>query len=262
MSQIGQVAMDVRVPPEHFDILGNQVRVLSRDEAIHTLQEAVTKRQFTRISFLNAHNANLACANNTFRQTLERFTILADGIGVDLAARILYGQPFPANLNGTDFVPALLADTQSPLRIGLIGTTEERSAAAAVNLETRFPRHEIVFRHHGFFSKAKESALLSDLADARPDVLLVGMGVPRQEFWIAEKLNPSHCTLAFGIGALIDFLSEDIPRAPSWVRRLRLEWLYRLVLEPKRLWRRYILGNPLFLLRVLRQKFSRRAGAA
>lgn len=80
------------------------------------------------------------------------------------------------------------------------------------------------------------------------------MGVPRQELWIARNLTEKHCTLPIAVGALLDFLSGAVPRAPGWMRRMRLEWLFRLIVEPGRLWRRYIVGNPLFLARVLRQK--------
>ena len=82
------------------------------------------------------------------------------------------------------------------------------------------------------------------------------MGVPRQEFWIAKNITPRHCTLPMAVGALLDFLSGTVPRAPAWMRRLRLEWVVRLIIEPGRLWRRYILGNPAFLARVVRQKLS------
>ena len=82
------------------------------------------------------------------------------------------------------------------------------------------------------------------------------MGVPRQEFWIAKNITPRHCTMPIAVGALLDFLSGAVPRAPAWMRRLRLEWVFRLIIEPGRLWRRYILGNPVFLARVVRQKLS------
>ena len=84
------------------------------------------------------------------------------------------------------------------------------------------------------------------------------MGVPRQELWIARHIDARHCTLPIAVGALLDFLSGTVPRAPLWMRQLRLEWLFRLWVEPGRLWRRYVVGNPLFLLRVIRQKLSRK----
>ena len=103
----------------------------------------------------------------------------------------------------------------------------------------------------GFFAKADEPAILAHLEKVRPDILLVAMGVPRQERWIAEHLSEKHCTVALGVGALLDFMSGTIPRAPLRLRRLGLEWLFRLLVEPMRLWRRYLIGNPLFLMRVL-----------
>ena len=103
-----------------------------------------------------------------------------------------------------------------------------------------------------------ESALLARLEREHPDLLLVAFGNPRQERWIAEKLNARHCSVAAGIGAFFDFLAGEVTRAPLWIRRLRMEWLYRLWLEPGRLWRRYVVGNPIFLLRVLRQRLTGR----
>jgi alpha-1,3-mannosyltransferase len=85
---------------------------------------------------------------------------------------------------------------------------------------------------------------------------LVAMGNPMQEMWLAEHLEATGCRLGFGVGALFDFLSGDVLRAPLWVQSARLEWAYRLIKEPGRLWRRYVLGNPIFLLRVFGQWWS------
>jgi exopolysaccharide biosynthesis WecB/TagA/CpsF family protein len=82
------------------------------------------------------------------------------------------------------------------------------------------------------------------------------MGVPRQELWISRHLTGASCTMPIAVGALLDFLSGSVPRAPLWMRRMRLEWVYRLWIEPGRLWRRYIVGNPLFLARVIARKFA------
>ncbi|MBA3448905.1 MAG: WecB/TagA/CpsF family glycosyltransferase [Pseudaminobacter sp.] len=240
---------------ESKSILGIPVANLAWDEAIDLLKRMLAERRFTKIGFLNAHNANTACADASFADALGDFLILPDGVGVDVAARILYGSAFPANLNGTDFVPALLRASTEPLTVGLIGTTRKNADAAAGQLGLLAPQHRFAVIHDGFFSVADETRILEDIKALRPDILLVAMGVPRQELWIARNITPGHCTLPIAVGALLDFLSGSVPRAPGWIRRLRLEWVFRLVIEPGRLWRRYVVGNPLFLARVLRQKF-------
>jgi exopolysaccharide biosynthesis WecB/TagA/CpsF family protein len=183
--------------------------------------------------------------------------VLPDGVGVDIAARLLYGTPFPANLNGTDFVPAFLRASSRPLIVGLLGATRANAEAASRKLGLLTPQHRFVVIHDGYFSSAEEPGVIARIADLHPDILLVAMGVPRQEFWIARNIDQRHCTMPIGVGALLDFMSGSVPRAPVWMRRLRLEWVFRLMIEPGRLWRRYILGNPIFLWRVMRQKLSR-----
>jgi exopolysaccharide biosynthesis WecB/TagA/CpsF family protein len=189
---------------------------------------------------------------------MQDFLVLPDGVGVDMAAKLLYGEPFPSNLNGTDFVPHFIISTPEPIKVALLGATRRNAEAALKNLARLAPQHQVELIHDGFFSKEEEPAVLARIAEFRPDVLLVAMGVPRQELWIASKMTPAHCTLPIAVGALLDFLSGAVPRAPLWVRRWRLEWVFRLLVEPGRLWRRYIVGNPVFLFRVLRQKFAGR----
>lgn len=243
--------------PAERSILGVDVVPMTQDEAIAFLGDRIRAGQFTKIAFLNAHVANLATADEAFRDTLDDFIVFPDGLGVDIASSMLHGHPFPANLNGTDFVPAFVASQTVPLRIGLIGTTRANVELAANHLRAFAPQHEIVMVQDGYFSKSDEPEILAHLEEVRPDILLVAMGVPRQEKWIAEHLSEKHCTVALGVGALLDFMSGTIPRAPLRLRRLGLEWLFRLLVEPMRLWRRYLIGNPLFLMRVLGRKLAR-----
>ncbi|MEO9339387.1 WecB/TagA/CpsF family glycosyltransferase [Mesorhizobium sp. SB112] len=240
-------------------ILGIPVASLEWEAAIDLLKLKLAGRDFTKVSFLNAHNANLAHTDPAFAEALKKFLVLADGIGVDIAAKILYGAPFPANLNGTDFVPVFLRAVPQSLHVGLIGATRQNADEAAKKLLALAPQHTFTVIHDGFFSPGEEPEILKSIEDLRPDILLVAMGVPRQELWIASNLDERHCTLPIAVGALLDFLSGAVPRAPGWVRQLRLEWVFRLALEPGRLWRRYILGNPLFLARVIGQKLSQGA---
>ena len=243
-------------------ILGISVLAIGWNDAIALLARLVAERRFTKVSFLNAHNANIAYSDPVFAEALDDFLILPDGIGVDVAAKLLYGAPFPDNLNGTDFVPAFLQASSRPLTVGLLGATRVNAEAASVKLAALAVQHNFVVVHDGYFSAAEEQRIVDRIEKLRPDVLLVAMGVPRQELWIARHIDARHCTLPIAVGALLDFLSGTVPRAPLWMRQLRLEWLFRLWVEPGRLWRRYVVGNPLFLLRVVRQKLSRKPESA
>jgi exopolysaccharide biosynthesis WecB/TagA/CpsF family protein len=237
--------------PLRRDILGIGIMDLSRDEAIALLQEAMDGARHLKVAFCNAHTANMACDDPGFRAALGTFAVFPDGVGIDLAARWLTGAVFRANLNGTDFVPHLLASAPRPLRIGLIGGRPGVAERAASVLAGLGPGHAIVATLDGYSAPAVESAWLDQLVAEPLDLLLVAMGNPRQELWIASHVTGRHASVAIGVGALLDFLAGEVTRAPALVRKLRLEWTWRLMLEPRRLFKRYVLGNPLFLLRIL-----------
>lgn len=240
--------------PKMLNILGVDTASMEWDDAIALLRGRVEEKRYTRVGFLNANNANIACVNEPYRRALADYLVFPDGVGVDIAAKMLYGSVFTSNLNGTDFIPALLAAIPGRLTVGLIGARRQYVEAAARVLEAGAPQHAYVVIRDGFFSPSDEPEVLARIATVRPDILLVAMGVPRQELWIAEKLDAACCTMPIAVGALFDLISGAVPRAPAWVRRLRLEWMFRLLAEPRRLWRRYLVGNPLFLARVARQK--------
>ncbi len=235
-------------------ILGVPVVALPWSVAIETMRAMIAEQRFALVTWLNAHNANLAQDDDEFRCALERFLVLPDGIGVDIASKLLHGAPFPANLNGTDFIPALLTAETRPLRIGLVGAHADVVEKATASFRHLAPQHEFRIISDGFFKAADEPRILEILKNYQPQILLVAMGVPRQEMFMARHLAAEHCTLAFGVGALFDFRAGVVPRAPLLVQKLRFEWLYRLAQEPARLWHRYIVGNPVFLLRVVRAK--------
>lgn len=172
---------------------------------------------------------------------------MPDGIGVAIAAK-WYGTPVKANLNGSDLLPKLC---QMPYSIYFLGAAPGVTEKARMNLEHDYPGVKIVGADHGFFTnEAAEHAAIERINRVHPDILLVGMGVPRQEAWLFRHREALSCKVAMGVGGVFDFASGRIPRAPVWLRKLRLEWAYRLYNEPCRLFRRYVIGNPLFLLRV------------
>lgn len=236
---------------EYTNIMG--VNVISGDpRAIVSLLDArIAGRVPTRVAFLNAHLSNLAAGDHLLERQLERFFVLNDGIGVDLARRALHGSAFPHNLNGTDFTPDFLDRTGHLLRIFLLGGRSDVIEQASRIVANRWEHHRVVGFHDGYFTPRDTLSIRSKILATSPDVLLVGLGSPLQEAWIADHV-PDVCPCAFAIGAWFDFVSRRVPRAPDWMRRRRLEWAFRLGLEPDRLWRRYLSGNAAFLARVAR----------
>lgn len=230
------------------------VLAVSGEDACRYLAEVPDGNRLVRVAFANAHCVNVAAQDGAYRHAVSDFVLLPDGVGMDLAARLLYGRAFPENLNGTDFVPRLLANAPRPWRVALLGGAPGVVEAAAASFADAFPAHSFLPVSHGFFAcEAQRRAALAALAAVQADVVLVGLGVPRQEQLIAEHRTPAHGRLALAVGALLDFTAGVVPRAPRIVRRFRLEWLFRLGLEPRRLARRYVLGNPAFLFRVVVQ---------
>ncbi|MCB8839597.1 WecB/TagA/CpsF family glycosyltransferase [Aurantimonas sp. VKM B-3413] len=239
-------------------IAGIEVTDAAGTTVIADLAAALAAGRTTRLAFLNAHCVNVARNDPAYHAALRRFLVLPDGIGVDLAGRILHGRPFTENLNGTDFVPRLLA-ALAPyrLRVALIGAAPGVAERAAERLAVDIPGHTFLAVSDGYFGADHRPEVLKKLAAAKADIVIVALGVPGQERFIAEHLTPEHGRLFIGVGALLDFLAGEVQRAPRLVRAVRAEWVWRLSLEPARLWRRYILGNPIFLAAILRDRYVR-----
>ncbi|MEM1376789.1 MAG: WecB/TagA/CpsF family glycosyltransferase [Pseudomonadota bacterium] len=245
-----------RKPVELRNILGVDVADYTEQEVIEFIGACIEHARFQPVAFLNANNANITWANAKAAHAYANHVVVSDGIGVDLAAKLLHGSKFRANLNGTDLIPALLTAANSPLKVGLFGSKPGVPDRAALAFAAIDDRHEYRVISHGYVGPEENGRILSDLKEFKPDILLVALGVPRQEIWVAEHLTSKHCTVPISVGALFDLTTGEVSRAPEWVRIIRSEWVYRLAMEPKRLWRRYIVGNPVFLKRAVRQKFG------
>lgn len=236
-------------------ILDMPVHDLAWNCALAVLSEKlVCNRGCTHIAFLNAHNANVMMGDREYRDVLGRCLLLPDGLGVDIAARLIHGTSFTANLNGTDLVPAALTFVAKPLRVGLLGASSPILHDAAANFRKHTPWHEFVEISDGYFDRADTAMIVKRIETARLDLLLVAMGTPLQEKWVDHHLTAKHARVVVSVGALFDFVSGHMRRAPPWIRLLRSEWLFRLWLEPNRLWQRYLLGIPVFLNHLLRYR--------
>lgn len=238
------------------------IAILAKNEAISIAVKAVKSRQPYMICFANAHTVNTAKHNKNFLSAINKALILNDGIGIEIASKWLYGQPFPDNLNGTDFTPDLLDHLPSGTRVFLIGSPPGVAERAAQAIALQHRHIEIVGTQDGFFADEDEARLLTRVKASAADLVLVAMGHPRQEIWAAQNVDRLGVTVMC-VGALLDFYAGTAQRAPLWLRRLRVEWAFRLFREPRRLARRYIIGNATFLAHVRttkRHEGARRTG--
>lgn len=234
------------------DILGIPVLVANRRDAILTLDTAITQSAPCQIAFLNAHVSNEAGRNAELTRILRSSLVLNDGLGVSIASRVLSGEDFPANLEGTSFTPAYLTASSHSFNIFILGSANDVPERAACELAKLAPQHNFVGTHDGFFSKSESRWIADEIIASGANLVLIGMGSPQQEIWARKWLIDYAQIPTICVGGLLDFVSNEKPRAPRWVRKLRCEWIFRLAVEPARLWRRYLVGNPLFILRLCR----------
>jgi len=219
--------------------------------ALHTGTQRV-------LLYSNAHAVVLAEANADFRAALAAADVVfCDGVGVWLAARWL-GAPLPARFTPPDWADRLgrlCAAAGRP--VFLLGGTAEAVAGAAAVLRRMVPGLD-VHTHHGYFDKAgpENEAVIAQVNAIRPGALLVGFGMPAQELWITAHRARLNASLLLAVGGMFDYLGGAKPRGPRWLTDRGLEWLCRLLSEPRRLWRRYLLGLPRFAWIVARQKFG------
>lgn len=242
--------------PEALQIMDQSLFNGSREQFLSAFTQNKVRGERQQVFFMNADCFNLNTQNPGYARTLKQAQwLLPDGSGVALAAR-LCGQQLRENLNGTDLFPELCAlSVQKQWRVFFLGAQPEVVKQLCENLQQRYPQLQIHGYHSGFFNEAETPAILSQIAGA--DLLFVAMGAPRQEQWIQEHWHRLEVSAAFAVGGLFDFYSGRIARAPMLWRRLGVEWIWRMLQEPGRLWKRYLLGNPLFLWRVLRWPAAR-----
>lgn len=232
--------------------MGN-VKLLDMDKALllEEIQHRLVHEIKTRIFFINAHCFNVAQTNESYRnQVNQAELVLNDGIGVKLGAAV-FNIRVKENLNGTDFTPQVLQLVNDlTMKLYLLGGKPGVAAKAAEKIQRHFPGIEIVGCSDGYFEDTQKK--VEEINVAKPDLLLVGLGVPLQEQWISENQEKLDAQVLMGIGAFLDFASGTVKRAPQLVRTLRMEWVFRLILEPRRMWKRYLVGNAIFLVHVLK----------
>lgn len=241
---------------DRLELEGVTVSDLTRDELLGRLRDALDRRMQVCLGFCNANMLLKALCTPAYAASLRGFLLVSDGLGIDLCSALFRGRFFRQNLNGTDLVPAFLAAETAPRTLFLLGAKPGIAEAAARILARRYPQHRVVGVHDGYFSADETSAVIAAINAASPDVLLVALGNPAQEMFIAEHAHRIDARLLMGVGALLDYTAGASVRAPTAFRLVRLEWLFRLLREPRRLGRRYTVDIVVFLAMILRLRLA------
>ncbi|MGH2778102.1 MAG: WecB/TagA/CpsF family glycosyltransferase [Actinomycetota bacterium] len=237
------------------EVLGVPIARLAPEEALVEAQRLYEEATPAMVAYVNVHTVSLAAEDPTYADVLRSADlVLNDGKGVMLAGLIL-GRRFPADLNGNFFTPKLLERAaECGWSTFILGARPGVAELVADVLRAEHPGLHIAGTMHGHFSPGEESDVVARIKDSGAGMLLVGMGNPLQERFLARRLHETGARLGVGVGAFLDFRVGEVTRAPGWMNRIGVEWVHRLLQEPRRMWRRYLIGNPRFVWRVLRSR--------
>jgi N-acetylglucosaminyldiphosphoundecaprenol N-acetyl-beta-D-mannosaminyltransferase len=244
------------------NVLGVSIDPLRLDEMLASIQNTIAAGQRALVAHVNATGLCLACEHAWLRQFFNQADLVfCDGMGVKLAARLL-GYHIPERYTLADWmwrlIDVLACNNHSLYLLGNPPGVPER---AAQRLKAKCSGLTIAGTQHGFFDKtpgsAENEAVLDQINHLKPDILMVGMGMPLQERWLNENWPRLDVNVAVTCGALFEYIAGDLPRGPRWMTDHYLEWLARLLISPRRYGKRYLRDNPVFLYRVLMQKFHK-----
>lgn len=242
----------------YIDILGYEFTDISYDEIISLIHEKISKKEIFTFLNVNPHILNEAEKDEELDRNLNKLSaIFADGVGVYKASRFLYGRfGFEKKMTGTDLYYKVLAYAERyDRKVFFFGGGDEAFAILEDSLKEKYPNLKIA-------GIIKRETKFTDLTVAKirstnSDILFVGLGSPFQEDWLARFSQQVNIPVQIAMGSGIEFLSGNYTRAPQFFQNLGLEWFYRFLKEPSRLWKRYFLGNPYFIYKIILQKLKK-----
>lgn len=247
------------------DALWVKLSLLTVPELHAAIDQIIVDDRHELVLNVNIHCMNLAWEQPWLRELLNQAAmVFCDGAGVALALRLWGKTRVPSRITYADWMWQL---AEHAARVGhrlyFVGGRPGVARRAADRLRQRSPALQIVGCDHGYFAKqgAENDAVIARIAAARPHILVTGFGMPLQERWLAEHRERLAANVMLTGGAVFDYVSAETPRGPRWMTDHGMEWLARMAIEPRRLWRRYLIGNPRFMYRAWRWTHDGQAGA-
>jgi len=237
-------------------VLGIPVETFSRAQFQSTILELLQSQNRGWICYVNVHTIDIANQLPWYKQfMMDALIRYCDGEGVRFGAYLL-GEHIQERFTLSDYIYEFAQfAVDHHVNIFLLGGTPDVAEVAAGEIRKLYPTIRLSGYHHGYFSAEENDAVIDTINACHPDILLLGMGVPNQEEWTKKNFNKINATLVWMGGGFLDTLSGKIKRCPQWLSKIGFMWLFRLVQEPRRLWKRYLIGIPMFVLRILYTRF-------
>lgn len=229
------------------NLFGLSVHALSMNEVLTIVEGAIERRERLLIGVVNAAKmVNMRRDVELDRAVRSAHLILADGVSVVLAARLLR-KSLPERVPGIDLMTRLFErGNDRGFRVYCLGAADDVLDAVARTVQAEYPGVKLVGKHHGYFSEGDEPAIAAEIKAAKPDILFVAMSSPKKELFLSRWVSEMDVPVCHGVGGAFDVMAGKVKRAPRAWQKLGMEWLYRIVQEPRRMWRRYLVTNTLF----------------
>lgn len=244
-----------------MNLLGLTIHSVNVEGIFRFMEEVIAQKQRAMVVHLNIHGVNLALKNPRLFGFINRASLVyCDGDGLRWGLRILgYSPPPKITYNVWIWQLAEFCAAKN-YRLFLLGSAPGVAEEAAKRIQHRYPSIKIAGAHHGFFQKEgrENDEVIERINAAQTDILLVCFGMPLQEQWLMQNEERLKSHICLNGGAALEYASGRLGLAPNWMIRLQMEWLYRFIQEPRRLFGRYVFGNPYFFYRILRERWSLR----
>lgn len=240
-------------------ILNTKIDVLNRQETINLVEQYVIRKEPLHLIGVNADKINELNRNERLKQIVNSCGIInADGASIVIASRFLK-KSLRERVAGIDLMQSLVSLSEKKgYSIYLLGAKQEIVEKTAVTLQKKFPKLRIVGIQNGYFKQEDWSKISREIKSKNPDFIFVGITSPLKEYLVEFLQDDGNNGVFMGVGGSFDVISGNIPRAPLWMQKMNLEWLFRVMQEPKRLCKRYFVGNSIFIKDVVKEKINRK----
>ena len=244
-----------------FSFAGIKINNLNMQEAINKIEALIKEGRPSYIVTPNAAHIVLLQKDAEFRKVYENAAlVLADGMPLIWVSKFL-GVPLKEKISGSDLVPKLCeVSAKKGFKVFLLGGRPNAALKSAKNLKKKYSGLQIAGIYSPPFGfekdKTENDTIIKMIVRSKPDILFIGLGAPKQEKWIYAHYKELNIPVSIGVGGTFDFVAGIVKRAPKWMQEVGLEWFFRFLQEPKRLWKRYLIGNTIFTWLVLKTLFK------